>query len=291
VRLTMKKLSLSLAFLLLAGCASTAPAPREELSIATTFYPLSFITKRIVGPYANVTQILPPGIEPHDFEPSPQDIAFLQNADLVILLGAGLDTWAEDRGEKTMIATADLQMAQDPEHGLDPHVWLDPLLFSQIAENIRDVLIEADPEHAEDYRRETEALSQDLAELHQEFIAGLSQCLLEQIIVSHDAYGYLARRYGFELLPISGISPEEEPSAKTLVDIATLAREKQIKHVFFESLVSSRLADTLAEEVDAAVLQLNPLEGLTQEEMAQGQEYLSIMRLNLQNLRTAMQCP
>lgn len=299
---------------LLAACApAAAPAPEDgRLRIAATIYPLAYLAGRIAGEDATVTQLTPGGVEPHDFEPTPAQIAGLHGADILLLNGGGIDAWAEHaRPELEAAGVAVAAMTEhvetiagshdehaDEEHAdedreddaIDPHVWLDPARMRDGADAILAEVLAADPAHADGYMARYEALQADLSALDAEMAAGLRTCALRTVIVSHDAFGYLAARYGFETLPIAGFSPEEEPSPARIAELAGLAEEKGIRHVFFETLASPKLSETLAEEAGASVLVLNPIEGLTPEEIAAGADYASVMRENLANLRTAMEC-
>lgn len=175
-------------------------------------------------------------------------------------------------------------------HEYDPHFWLDPTLAIKETQYIRDILIKKDPEHAEDYRNNAELYTTQLSSLHFDFQKDLSSCKLKTFITSHRAFGYLAHQYGLEQLSIAGLSPEEEPSPQQLANLAELIKEKNIKVIFFETLVSPDLAKTLAEETGAETLVLNPIEGLTEEEVNEGENYLTLMRKNINNLKKALEC-
>jgi len=176
------------------------------------------------------------------------------------------------------------------EGGVDPHVWLDPVIFRQEVEIIRDTLIEIDPQNAPAYLANATYLIDSLNELDQRFREGLRSCVKHDVVVSHDAFGYLAREYGFSIIPISGISPDEEPSPKDLARITDLVRAKGLQYIFFETTVSPKLSETIAREVGATTLVLNPLESLTPHEIQSGEQYHSVMGKNLTNLRRALIC-
>ncbi len=179
----------------------------------------------------------------------------------------------------------------DHDHGgLDPHIWLDPLLAIKEIKIIRDAFIKVDPENKDYYKRNSSDYINKLTDLHKRFEEGLKSCEIRDIIVSHDAFSYLANRYDLHVHSISGISPQEEPSPRTLADLTRLARDKEIKYIFFEALVSPRLAKTIAGEVGAKTLTLNPIGGLRSEDIKAGKDYISIMDENLNNLRTALSC-
>lgn len=259
----------------------------DRLQVVTTIYPLEYFASVIGGSHVAVSNIVPAGSEPHDYEPTPRQVALVLSADVLVTIGAGLDTWAGEAGSEavTVIATEVVDIVNE-----DPHIWLDPVLAQQIVFALRDTFIAADPEHARDYDASAEGLVAALQSLNSDYAGALAQCELNDIIVSHDAFGYLARRYNFNLHPIAGLSPEAEPSVRDLSDLARLAEVLDVKIVFFETLVSPELANTLAAEVGAETAVLNPLEGLSQVEIAAGQDYLSVMEANLTALQAAMLC-
>lgn len=275
----------------------------EGLSVVATFYPLADFAREVGGDLVAVTSIVPSGVEPHEYEPTPRDILSAYQADVFLLNGAGVDAWAEkikpeleERGVAMvqMSDSASLLPGAVDERGKisrsDPHFWLDPIAVRKQALAIRDALIARDPVHKEEYIRNAGVFEERLAVLDGEYAAGLAACRLHTIVTSHAAFAYLAKRYGFEMLSTSGISPEEEPSPKHLAELTALVRERGIRYVFFETLVSPKIADTLAREAGTQTLVLNPLEGLTEEEQNAGENYLSVMRGNLKNLRIALEC-
>lgn len=278
------------------------PAGTEEpLTIVATFFPVRHFAEQVVGtnandasPTATLVTVVPSNTEPHDFEPTPKNIATIEEADLFLVNGGEVDAWAEElqrnvqqNGGKVVNM---MECLGGDVNAADPHIWLDPLLVQQEVGCIRDVLIALDPEHAQTYQQRTRDYLDELNVLHTEYSGGLETCSLRTIIVSHDAFGYLGRRYEIEVLPIAGISPESEPSSQDIANLSALANERGIEHIFFETLASPELAETIAEEVGAETLVLNPFEGLTEEEIAAGESYLSVMRDNLANLSIAMQC-
>jgi zinc transport system substrate-binding protein len=205
-----------------------------------------------------------------------------------------MDAWAEKLEPDIAKSGAETNVfaPQGPQIGAgqDPHVWLDPVFMQTAASLVRDALVRLDPAHDSDYRANAEALINDLKVLDQEYRNGLKACALNEIIVSHDAFRYLAARYGFSTIAVQGKSPDEEPSPKRLGELADLARSKRIGYIFFETLVSPKLAETVAAETGARTMVLNPVEGLAENDILQGRDYLSVMKDNLANLRTALQC-
>jgi zinc transport system substrate-binding protein len=307
------------ALVALFGCQQAPPpAPAKPLVIAT-IYPLWEFGRHVAGDRAEVVSLLPPGVEPHDWEPSPADLAQLERARVFVYNGAGFEAWVDRllpeiqrRGTIVVEATQGLPLVvadqarqpdaaharphkghrhDDPAQGApDPHVWLDPVLAQAQVEAIRTALARAEPAHAAGFEEASRRFNATLAELHQKFEQGLARCGRRDIVVSHAAFTYLARRYQLLQVPITGLAPESEPSPADLAAVARFARRHKVRFIFFETLVSSKLAETLAREVGARTLVLNPVEGLTTEEAAAGKGYVALMEANLANLRTALDC-
>jgi len=272
----------------------------NKLQVVTSFYPLYFFATVIGGDKAWVTNIVPAGAEPHDYEPTSGDLVRLKNSRLIVLNGGGLETWQDNirkniNPEKTAIIVAgeDLitqQIAEDGQTGIDPHVWLAPSLAEKMVDKIAQGFFQADPTNKNYYENNAETLKNKLAQLDAQYENGLSNCAKKDIITSHSAFGYLATAYGLNQVSIAGLSPDAEPSPSQLAAVAKFAKDNSVKYIFFESLASPKLASTLAIEVGAQTLVLNPLEGLTAEEEADGKNYLTVMQDNLTNLETALQC-
>ncbi len=262
-----------------------------KLRVVATFYPLAEFARNIGGDLIDVNTIVPAGSEPHDYEPTPKDILALRDADLVLIHGA-IDTWAErataNIPENKIVSTAGLVASINGV--VDPHIWLDPILAIEQVRFIVDGLITIDPAHGQIYNANGEEFIQKLRLLDSNYRHGLSQCRLQSVITSHDAFGYLAARYNFNAIAINGISPEEEPSSQKISEIIELARKEGIRHIFFETLVSPKISETISREIGGSTLLFNPLEGLTSQEISAGENYISAMNENLKNLKLAMQC-
>lgn len=284
--------------------ATAEPEGRSRpVAVVTTVYALQYFAERVGGGSAQVVNLVAPGVETHDFEPAPGDIRRLDGADVVLYNGAGLEPWLDraldavgTSGRVVVNASEGIAEAYGGDPGgrgtLDPHVWLDPLKAMKQVESIRDGLVRADPANRRLYERNAAALQQDLGALHRRFadeLAG-SNCAMRRFATSHNAFGYLARRYALEAVPISGLSPEVEPGPRDLARLADRLRALGVAHVLVEPLVSARLAGALAGEIGATLLPLHPLESLTPGEAARGETYMTIMADNLANLRTALRC-
>jgi zinc transport system substrate-binding protein len=269
-----------------AGCGASSSASGR--SVVAAFYPLAFAAQQIGGPSVKVTNLTPPGAEPHDIELTPREVGELQQADVVLYLSKGFQPAVESavrdaKGTKfDALAGLDIRSGVGDEAGKsDPHVWLDPVLYAQILRRLGKVL--GDP------RRANALVARSLA-LDRAYRKGLARCTRRNFVTSHAAFGYLAARYGLQQIPITGIDPESEPSPKTLANLAQLVRREHIHTVFFERLVSPKLAQTVAHEAGAKTAVLDPIEGLTTDEQRQGATYFSLMRQNLRELRAVLGC-
>ena len=281
---------------LLPACEPASPPSAKPLVVAT-FYPLYEFSRSVAGDRADVVSLVPPGVEPHDWEPSPQNVVQLQQARLFVYNGAGFEPWVDKLlkdvpgGGATVIVDATKRIPLVPVGTtVDPHVWLDPVLAQAQVDAIRAGLEQADPTHAAAFADNARRFKEQLARLDGAFAAGLRDCARRDMFTSHTAFTYLARRYGLTQVPVMGLAPESEPSPAVLAAIAGLARRQHARYIFFETLVSSRLAEALAREVGAKTLVLNPIEGLTKEEAAAGKNYVALMEANLANLRTGLGC-
>jgi zinc transport system substrate-binding protein len=270
-----------------AGCGGSQDAGRGTTRVVAAFYPLAFAAQSVGGSTVDVENLTPPGVEPHDLELSPRDVERIRAADVVLYLGGGFQPALEDAVEGAagrpvdLLAGLELRRGADDEERYDPHVWLDPVRFAAIVHRVGRVL---------DRPRAAGTLEAELRRLDRSYRRGLSHCDRRTVVTSHAAFGYLTGRYGLEQLAISGVSPEAEPTPRDLEEVARRIRESGATTVFFETLVSPRLAQTVARETGAKVALLDPIEGLTEEEVANGANYLSVMRANLEALRVALGC-
>ncbi len=284
---------LGCSLLLLTGCSTaTPPQTSDDVNVAASFYPLAFFAEQIGGEYVHVTQITPGGVEPHDYEPSPADIISVRQSRLFLFNGNGVDAWADKiKSDLDLAAIRTLRMVDVVGgNSNDPHIWLDPVLAEKEVQAMRDTLVQIDPARAETYRANATTLLTNLDQLDHDYRTGLAHCLLNTVIVSHDAFQYVSKRYGFTTLPIAGLSPDQEPAPGTLAHVADIAKQKKIPVIFFETMASPKLSETIANEVGAQTMVLNPIEGLTAEDRKANASYITIMRDNLVELRTAMEC-
>ena len=304
-----------------AGCGSGAePGTRgERVEVAAAFYALEYAVERVGGDDVQVTGLTKPGVEPHDVELSARKVASVALADLVVYFkgfqpavdeavhsqarGHVLDVSAaarplaaeahahEDESATDQQGHADVGHADDghAEVSVDPHFWLDPQRYADVAEAIGADLARIDPAHAQAYRERTAAFTGELAALDKEFSAGLAQCRSRELVTGHAAFGYLAAAYDLHQEGITGLTPEAEPSPAALARIAAFVEDQGVRTIYAETLVSRDVADTLARETGARVAVLDPIEGLTDE--SAGEDYFEVMRANLATLRTGQECP
>jgi zinc transport system substrate-binding protein len=272
------------AVLALASCGgsddSASGASTDRTDVVAGFYPLAWAAEQVGGDRVEVTNLTPAGAEPHDLELSVRDAERVRAADLVLYLGAGLQPALEEAAARTDGVALDLLENVDV-HGGDPHVWLDPLRYAAIVERLGSEL-RSGPAAAE--------LVADLQALDREYAQGLADCERRELVTAHDAFGYLAERYDLDVIPIAGVSPESEPSPQDLERVADEVRSSGATTVFLEPLRSPEIAEVVARETGARTEVLNPLEGLNDEELGRGENYLSVMRANLAALREGLGC-
>ncbi len=303
--LTALVLVAAIGLILLLVLGGNPSAPSEKPVVLTTFYPLEQLTQRIAGSHFAVRSLVPAGIEPHDYEPTSGDIVAFSQAKAFVTLGMefrgmentliqsqpGVFVISASRDVPVLLAAqTDLNLANQTAGAgaaaYDPHIWVSPKRMKQMAENIRDGLIQVDPTNANDYRANVQQLLADLDALDAEFQTGLAACEKNTILTSHSAFGYLGADYGFKQLGIAGLTPETEPSPQQMVELANKAKAYNISTVFYESLVDPRVSQTIATEIGAQTAKLDPIEGTTNP----NETYFSLMRENLNVLRKALEC-
>lgn len=265
---------LTLIAFLAPGCIEQ-PEPSDKIKVITTFYPLYEFSKRIGGEKAEISTLVPAGVEPHDWEPGPQDIIKVGAAQIFVYNGAGLEPFVDEIKKRiepgNLIIVDSSEGIQLIENGVpDPHIWLDPVLAKQQVDNIEKAFIKADPQNSDYYSANARMLKQELDSLDKEISTELAHAKKRVFIASHDAFSYFARRYNLTQIAIAGISPEMEPSPAKIAEIVRLAREYEVKYIFFETLTSPRLSEVIAKEVGAQVLVLNPIEVLSEAQIKQG---------------------
>jgi len=276
----MKTILVLLTLLLGATACGAKTASQGRKRVVAAFYPLAFAAQQVGGSKVEVTNLTPPGVEPHDLEATPGDVQAIKSADLVVLLGHGFQPQLEDaagRG-KQVIWLLDTPGLHRFDNG-DPHVWLDPVRYALIVRRVGQALGRPDA-----------GLEARLRALDREYRTGLEHCARHEIVTSHEAFAYLAARYGLKQVAITGLTPEAEPAPMDLQRVVELVGRTHATTIFFETLVSPRIAETVARETHAETAVLDPIEGLTPAEASRGEDYFTLMRANLQALRGALGC-
>jgi zinc transport system substrate-binding protein len=301
---------------LVAGCGTepqTASMPDgsqgtkgQKLFVCTSFYPMYDFAKKVGGDEIELVNLVPSGTEPHDWEPSPQDLASLEKADVFIYNGAGMEQWADKvlaslQNKDLAVVEASqgitlLEGHQEEGEGHDgeamlndPHVWLSPLKAKAEMEAIEKALIQADPAHRESFEANYLNYASEFDVLDREFKDTLSPLPQKDIIVAHQAFGYLCADYGLNQIPIEGLTADSEPDPARMAEIIDFAKTHDVRVIFFEELVSPKVAEAIASAIGAETAVLNPLEGLNDRQQQEGGDYFSVMRENLQAIKAALQ--
>ena len=277
--------------IVLSGGRTTADADGSA-EVVASFFPLADAAAHVGGRNVVVRNLTPPGTEPHDLELSTRSVDEIDRADLAIVLGDDFQPAVEDAAGRRDGATLVALDAAGPHlRADDPHVWLDPTRMIDIVEAVAAHLARVDPEHARTYRARAARYITQLRTLDREYRDGLANCSRRLLVTSHDAFGYLADAFQLEQRSVSGLSPDAEPDARKLGELADLARHHAVTTVFSESMVSPNVARTVAREAGGLrVVTLNPLEGLSAREQRSGADYVSVMRTNLRTLQRALGC-
>lgn len=314
MKLTRGLAGIAIVALVLSGCGKSnenSEGNGDKLKVVASFYPMVEFTKQVAGDHAEVEGLIPSGAEPHDWEPTPKDVVAIQDADLFVYNGM-VEGWVEKtlesaKNEKRIDVRAidgieliegsdeheeeeheEEEHEDEGEHPLDPHVWLSPTLAQQEVRHIQAGLERADPDNKDNYKKNADAYIEKLKALDEKFKQDLSNSKHKEFITQHAAFGYLAKDYGLTQVPIAGLSPEQEPSPEEMADVVAFAKEHEVKTIFFETLVDPKIAQTIADEIGAKTDVLNPLEGLTEEDMSNGLDFIKIMENNLAGLVKAL---
>jgi zinc transport system substrate-binding protein len=245
--------------------------------VVAAFYPLAWVAERVAGDAYEVVDLTPPGAEPHDLELSPRDVETVEDAELVVYVGGGFQPAVEDAVDRREGRSLDVL----PPGERDPHIWLDPVRLSLVVDQIAAALDR--PERAREVTAALERLDAD-------FRTGLARCARTSIVTTHSAFGQLATRYGLKQVSLGGLAPESEPAPRELERLIDEVTRSGATTVFAEPLVSHGLAETVAREAGASVALLDPLEGLSEDRLDAGADYLSVMRDNLAALREGLGC-
>lgn len=307
-------LTVSALVLALTGCGSDdggeGGSADASLTIATSFYPLQHAAEQVGGDHVAVTNLTKPGAEPHDLELTPKQVLEATRADALVYLKdfqPSVDDAAKEAGDSAMdvspFARLDIETDEHEGHdheegeeghaghdhgGTDPHFWLDPTRYADVVEALGERFAEADPDHAADYRANAKEFAGELTDLDEDLMAGLDDCTSTDLVTGHSAFAYFADRYGFHQESVSGLTPGAEPSPTALADLVEHIEDEKITTVYAETLVPQDTADTIARETGAEVAVLDPIEGLT--DASAGDDYVSVMRSNLETVREGQGC-
>lgn len=263
---------------------------QSSLNTYASFYPIYDFVKKIGMEKVNVSTVVPPGIEPHDFEPTAKQVVELQNADLIFINGAGFEEWLDRIGNDNIVELSKGLSIENADSVPDPHIWLDPVLVKNLSTAILDALITRDPQNADYYRNNNIEFNTKLDKLNSDIKNNLTDCRLNDFIAFHDAFGYFANRYGLIQHSIEGLAPEAGVNPQSVSDAINLSRQLNISVIFGEENIDPRLSETIANEIGGMVLLLNPIELISQEEQDLGEDYISKMYDNLNNLKIALGC-
>ncbi len=305
-------LTLCVFLLAMAGCSPKATEKTNindengNLKVVASFYPMADFAEKIGGNNLSLTCLVAPGTEAHDWEPTTTDLAILEEADLFIINGAGMEPWVEDilnslsNTDLVVVNTSEgLNLIEGSEHhhdyheehnhgAYDPHVWLNPLYAEQQMAAIAEAFKKQDPKHADTYKANYDKWSAECRQLDQNFRQTLSPLPHKDILVSHEAFGYLCDAYGLNQIGIEGLSPEGEPTPARMAEIVDFMKKHGTKVIFYEENTSPKVAEAIARDTGAETMVLNPLESLSQEQLNAGNDYFSIMNANLKCLHHAL---
>lgn len=292
--------------LLLSGCGTTTDPDR--INVVAAFYPLEFAAEQVAGGRASISSLTPPGTEPHDLELTPRQVAAIADADLVVYISGfqpAVDEAVElEADDRALDVSAHLpllpaetapevagEVAPEREHddhdATDPHVWLDPTNMATIADRVADRLAAVDPAASVSYAAAAARFAGQLRRLDREWARGTADCRSRDLVVSHDAFGYLAHRYDFTQVGIAGLSAEAEPGPATVAAVADFARANGVETIYYETLVDPAVARTVADEIGVGTAVLDPIEGV---EEGSDDTYLTLMRANLATVRAGQGC-
>lgn len=308
-------LSVAVSGIVLSGCdgkgkaVDSSVSDSGKLKVMASFYPVYDFAVKIGGDKVEVTDMVPAGTEPHDWEPGTSDIKRLENADVFVYSGAGMEHWVDDvlkslDNKKLMALEASAGISLREGHGdeeeaekageeaheeYDPHVWLDPMNAKKEMENIKDAFVKADPENKDYYENNYKTYEEKFDALNQSYKDTLAPLPGKVIVVAHEAFGYLCNAYGLTQMGIEGLSPDSEPDPARMAEVIDFVKENNVKTIFFEELVSPKVAEAIAKESGAQTEVLNPIEGLSDEEIKAGDDYFSVMEKNLDVLKKALE--
>ncbi|MCI2110797.1 MAG: metal ABC transporter substrate-binding protein [Bacilli bacterium] len=257
--------------MLLAGCAGSSSLPlKDGLTVYASFYPIYDFAKRVGKGHVTVVNLTPAGAEPHDYEPTTEKIAGLEEADAIFVNGLGMESWTGSLSEKAKSKTVTVTSGiptRKIDGVVDPHVWLDPNNAIKEMQSIEKTLAEADPAHEADYENNLADATLLFTALDEKIAAVSASFTQKHIVVSHAAFGYFCDRYGLEQIYVDGISPDDEPTARGIAEVIDAVNEYGVDTVYNEELTSNEIAEKIADETGCAMKTLYTLEGLEEDEL------------------------
>lgn len=283
----------------------------EKIKVVASFYPFYEIAQKIGGNNTIITSVIPMGVEPHDWELTPQQIPGIIEADMIIYNGIGFDSWLgkkeQFRNSFLVDISKDLQLIKlgqqgsenlgpidqlsDPTYVYDSHIWLDPILVKNISKTISYALIKLDPDNIDSYLQNTKNFNRQLDTLDSLIKKSLANCELKDFITFHESFHYFANRYGLTQHAVHGSSPEGEILPQQIIKIISLAKDLGIDTIYSEELKDPRLSQTLASEIpNGKVLLLSPIEGIEPHEQNKDINFIDKMKMNLENLKQGLKC-
>lgn len=297
-----------LAALTLAGCggSSASGSGNGKLDVVASFYPLEFVARSVGGDAVNVTTLTAPGVEPHDLELTPKQVGSIAGAKLVVYekslqpaVDEAVDQNAKDAGfdvapaAKLEATGANFEgntnaAAVHQDNALDPHFWLDPVRYAAVVKAVEEKLASVDSANAAGYHERAKALLDQIGKLDTEYKTGLASCKLKTFVTSHEAFAYMAKRYGLTMVGIAGFTPDAEPTPTRIKEVQDIVKAQHVTTIFYEELVSPKVAETIAHDVGVKTAVLSPIEGLS--DANSKETYLTLMRENLQELQKANGC-
>lgn len=281
---------------MISGCSrKETDDDKGKIKVVTSFYPMYDFTQKVGGEKIEIKNMVPAGTEPHDWEPSASDIINIEKADVFIYSGAGMEHWVDDVlsgiENKKLLVTEASNGAEliSADAGIDPHVWLNPRNAKYEMEQIKTALQEADAANADYYEENYEKYAAKFDELDEKYKNAANSFSKKEVVTSHEAFGYLCDAYGLTQVGIEGLTPDSEPSPARMTEVIQFVKEHQVSVIFFEEMVSPKVAKTIAEAAGCTTDVLNPLEGISEEDMMAGEDYFSVMEKNLEALKKALE--
>jgi zinc transport system substrate-binding protein len=293
----MKKLIILIVLIAsLSACTPKNTENDQKIEIVVSFYVLEYLTNRVGGEFVSVTNLLPIAGEPHDYEPSTKDMVTLSKADHIFILGNRFESWFEDiedsiyhKGQEVLVVSEGIPtILNATTNQIDPHVWTSLKNNVLMLNTIKDYLIRIDPDRKTQYEANYQAAKVEFEALDQEFVVTLKNRVRDEFVVNHAAFGYLAKDYGLNMIPIMGIEPDAEPDASMMAQIIDIVKLYKIPYILYEDEADTKVAATIAAETGALTGVLRPGESLNDKQIKDGDDFLSIMRQNLQWLKKAL---